>query len=410
MRALLAITGLSALVFAPAAFADCDSSLPFVNIETTTSVAYTGDEFKFQITPPPNLTVTAVSIEVNGNEALKVPVPALGPGGKHWFKVNFSVGQATAPDGVLKLQPVDTPIVRVKFTDSANACHLSGKVPLNTKDPGVFAVIVGINDYPELGASLRFARQDAEAVAEYLLKNFDGMQADHIMLHTDSKPTALLAKHPEMTWKRATRDDVYKSIIDVKKDIDKAGTIIFYFSGHGYAPDGGGAYLVTEQAGLDFTFKMLRVDDLLDEIRKASVDRTVMLLDACFSQLTVFDDGTVSTSVQRARRALGRVNGQSGLDQLVRAKQVYVLTSSTGTEYSYELDNEQHGAFTYYLLNPDADQHPDPRIANPTLGGVFDSMVIAVHRVVDKRLQSQQTPWDISIGGGGKILWAPRRP
>ncbi len=202
------------------------------------------------------------------------------------------------------------------------------------------ALLIGINNYKIL-PGLKYARQDAEAVADSLKQNYC-FSDNEILLLTDDR-TGLL----EPTDKYIIQDHL-DELANQELDL-----FIFGFWGHGLFRNGK-RYLCplnvkgarAEQQGLPF-------DELQELLSKIRAKNTCLILDCC---QTVHDRGvdeeeTLTASDQTTMENAAR-------DIVLRRKEqipefqsnVAILNSCKEGQSAYEWDARQHGLFTAYLL------------------------------------------------------------
>lgn len=163
--------------------------------------------------------------------------------------------------------------------------------------PRYHAIVIGINDYgrnPPIGwNSLTTARQDAEAVAEVLAKNYG------------FKVTRLLDKE-------ATRDGIMQALDQlVTMTVDDA--VLVYYAGHGFFDDKlGEGFWIPYNARQKVSQKMPREDwiwnSTLTKIVGASEARHVLVIsDSCYSgSLFRGGDSTEKPDFTWYRRAMAR--------------------------------------------------------------------------------------------------------
>lgn len=130
----------------------------------------------------------------------------------------------------------------------------------------------------------------------------------------------------------ATRGAVEQSLADAKDLVDQnSGTILFFFSGHGFA-DNGQNYLATYEAAAanlaGSGLPVRRVDELL---KATGAQRQMMFLDAC-------------------RNEGGKAVGARSFDQLEAAAGLHALLSTKAGKISYEDDTLGSGVFTHFLV------------------------------------------------------------
>lgn len=193
------------------------------------------------------------------------------------------------------------------------------------QDPTKFAVIVGVEHYKGIPPA-RFAARDAAAVRAHLTA-----------LGYPPRNTAVL------TEQEATRAGLSKTLNAwLPNRVKPDSTVFFYFSGHG-APDPktGLAYLVPIDGDPEYLEDTAYpVKQLYAKLRALKAKRVIVALDSCFSGA-----GGRSVLARDARPLVSRAEmGDVGTGGLVS------LSASDGAQISGAIDDEGHGAFTYYLL------------------------------------------------------------
>ncbi|MBI5622386.1 MAG: ankyrin repeat domain-containing protein [Elusimicrobia bacterium] len=228
------------------------------------------------------------------------------------------------------------------------------------EDPANYAVVVGIEKYPDL-PDARFAENDARAMREHLLAL--GFPSRNIALLTGTQASrAALVKNLE-AW--------------LARNVGEKSTVAFYYSGHG-APDlkTGDAYLVPadgDPAYLEETGYPLK--RLYQKLNALPAARLIVMLDSCFS-------GTGERSVvpKGTRPLVPRVSlGGPG--------RITVLAASQADQASGAYEEGAHGLFTYFLLKG-LDGAAGPAV---TAGALHDYLTPKV-RDEAKRANRDQTP------------------
>jgi uncharacterized caspase-like protein len=192
---------------------------------------------------------------------------------------------------------------------------------------------VGIDEYNAEYAThlrLQFAGRDARDLASAIFNTQSALY--------DVKPTVLLDKD-------ANKKGILQALDDMRAAMGRgAGNdlAVIHFSGHGAFVEGK-LYLlpheVDSRSNAGIKSDGLSVEDLRTELAKLGQHgRALALLDACHSGATTSDGSPISMDSTALRTALAAAN-------------VSVLTSSSGSEVSYETPDLQHGAFTKALLD-----------------------------------------------------------
>lgn len=189
----------------------------------------------------------------------------------------------------------------------------------------VYAVIIGIGDYKDSRLNLHYTVNDAQGLYDLLIDpNYGGVSEDHIQLLLNENATDRQIKGAIGKW--------------LGQQAGEEDTVIIYYSGHG-APEGNETYWVTYNADIDDLYTTaLSNNDIADMLGRIQAKRVITFLDSCYSAATVHrQDRTRSAATEipwEKFTGTGRV----------------VISASDGKQESLELDEYQHGVFTYYLL------------------------------------------------------------
>ena len=177
------------------------------------------------------------------------------------------------------------------------------------------AIVVGVGKYPRASGigSLTFPPNDADALEAVL--------------------TAQGYSVSKLVDGEATREAIRKTLRDAAEIMEgRDGTLIFHFSGHGWAPDGKTNTLATYDAGIEnLTGSGLRVDEVVALMEATKAQRRVVWIDACR------DEPGKSVS--------GRAFAQYG-----RAEGTRILYSTKAGRKSYENAALGKGVFTHFLV------------------------------------------------------------
>jgi len=192
---------------------------------------------------------------------------------------------------------------------------------------GSWAIVVGINDYSDSEIEdLVYCENDARAFADALTES-GGFPKDRVMLFTGAN---------------ADQTSIYaalKSIADAK-NLPERSTIVFYFSGHGFAY--GGSNYIIPQDGTVFSdliesrnLKLERIEEMLEE---SSFERQLIFIDACRNQVVTG----------------GKDIGTKGFAETVLTVNARGMKVFLGTEFgqvSRESEEMKSGIFTHFLID-----------------------------------------------------------
>jgi formylglycine-generating enzyme required for sulfatase activity len=176
------------------------------------------------------------------------------------------------------------------------------------------AVLAGVGHYPS---------RSGLSTLQYPARDVDQLEAE---LRSQGYKVVALKEQ------EATKGSVVQALRDAAELVDKdSGTVLFFFSGHGFA-DKGANYLATfEATSGDLAGSGLAVKAVEDLLKSTGAVRQVIFLDACRNE------AGKSTST----RTFDRFQTSSGLRELFSTKMGRV---------SYEDDQLQNGVFAHYLI------------------------------------------------------------
>lgn len=192
------------------------------------------------------------------------------------------------------------------------------------ENPNNFAVIIGVEKYASLPAA-EFAERDAEAVRAHLMAL--GYPSRNIYFLSGQQATKAKIDQSVNTW--------------LPKRVGENSTVFFYYSGHG-APDPktGQAYLVPVDGDAeDLDSTAYPIKQLYTKLGNLKAHHVIVALDSCFS-------GAGGRSVlAKGTRPLVSTIDFGGLPNNMIA-----LTASDKSEISGTIEDQGHGAFTYFML------------------------------------------------------------
>ena len=172
-----------------------------------------------------------------------------------------------------------------------------------------FAIIVGIEDYPDPWSDLSYCIDDVDSIYSQLYNNYGiddtpiGIQ--YIQVLTDSD---------------ATKDDIENAFSHVANFINSYDIFFFYFSGHGLPSSiPGNSYLCPYDTGSERIYST-DLDTYLDSVNCAE---QYIIIDTC---------------------------GSGGMIDDASAPNRYFMTACERDEESIETSALDHGVFTYYFL------------------------------------------------------------
>jgi uncharacterized caspase-like protein len=192
-----------------------------------------------------------------------------------------------------------------------------------------WAIVVGINQYSTFLSPLKYARQDAELMRDL----FKELEFDEICLFTEDSPPQrvghrLLPTYPSYGHLHGFLWEVFQEPF-----LSTGDNLWFFFAGHGMQYANRDYLMLVDTHPNNIAATGISVDYIQERLVRSGADNVILLLDAC------------------------RNRGYRGVNLISReARQgVITISSCSPTEVSWEVDELQHGVFTYCLdeaLNP----------------------------------------------------------
>jgi hypothetical protein len=203
------------------------------------------------------------------------------------------------------------------------------------KGKSIWAVVVGINDYPNI-RKLKYAVNDAKAFYEHLV-GYSRVPRENVTMLLDEEATLTALKSALGTH--------------LKNKAGEEDMVIIFFAGHGAtekdvaSPDGDGLekYILPYDADADDLYATaLPMADISRIFTRIQSDRLVFIADSCYSGAS--GGRTIDISGIRANIS------DAFLERVAGGKGRVIMTASGANEVSEERDELGHGVFTYYLI------------------------------------------------------------
>ena len=247
----------------------------------------------------------------------------------------------------------------------------------------LWMVLVGVNYYQDNQIpNLRYCANDCKQLAETLTIATQQFQEREIIALHDSGE-----KPPELS-------EIIASIQQFRL-AKPEDTVLFYFSGHGYLDSNNRPVLCVADTNLeDLAGTGLKIDILLNELRKCKAQRQLVWLDACQEE-------------QQDNRIRQNTTGQllAVLEQQAeQSHDFYAMLSCDKTERSWEIPELKHGLFTYCLI-----EGLRGKAANAEGKIDADSLFKYVERSSNKFIEYKKKPLDENNFSKGLVINPSKR-
>jgi len=185
-----------------------------------------------------------------------------------------------------------------------------------------WALLVGVNQYVDPAIPpLRFCVNDVLA----LERTLKGLGYTVVALHDDV----------DKAWLRPTRDNVEAELARMCQAVGSDDLLLVHFACHGKLVDGQ-PLLVTHETRLPtLAQKALPLAEVEQRMRESQARRLVLTLDACHTGVEIGRDLADPEFIHNAYEL---------------AEGFALIAASTAQQLAQEWDEEEHGVFTYFLL------------------------------------------------------------
>ncbi len=229
----------------------------------------------------------------------------------------------------------------------------------------LYMFTVGVSRYKTPQFNLKYAARDADAFAD-LWKRAEGTLYRRVV-------TARL------TDTQATAANVRTTLSNLLATATDKDTVVLFLSGHGIQVKEGEFYFATFDVDLARPAETaLPWMVFQDTLAQTKAKRVVLFLDACHSG-----------------HSLGgqQANTERLAELLVKRAGVMVFASSRGSEFSYELAEKQHGAFTAALMEGIGEGKADLEVGSGRDGVInVEELLTYLRARVPQLTGNQQTP------------------
>ncbi len=232
-----------------------------------------------------------------------------------------------------------------------------------------YAIVIGIENYRQKLPKADFAVSDAKIMTEYLTKVMGYPEENVVTLTND----------------RASLTDFIKYFDKwLPNNVEKDSLVFIYYSGHG-APNTktGDAYLVPydgDPAFIDETGYSLK--RMYVALGKLPAKEVIVALDSCFSGA-----GGRSVIAKGSRPLVMNLQVAASV-----AKNMAVLSASSGDQTSSTYDEKGHGLFTYFLLKGIKNEDVTRPDGSLKIDDLFSYIKPQVERIARKQYNNEQTP------------------
>ena len=258
-----------------------------------------------------------------------------------------------------------------------------------------YALLVGINDYPNDISPLRYCVADVVAFRDTLI-NVASFKKDNIFLMTDGMEGQM----------EPTNINIIKRLGILAKQVKSSDTLVFYFSGHCIVNDGNSFLLAansdtTTQDTLEMSGVPLdRVSKILSLVK---AQQLLTVIDACRYNPEASRSGEDNVLTDEFSKGF-KIRRNSGNSQPSVSATLYACNVG---ERAYEWSEKGHGVFSYYLLQG-MNGHAANGQGQVTVTDLAEYTQSKVMDWAKTYRNKKQTPW-LDQSGGAKLILVENR-
>ena len=258
-----------------------------------------------------------------------------------------------------------------------------------------YALLVGINDYPNDISPLRYCVADVVAFRDTLI-NVASFKKNNIFLMTDGMEGQM----------EPTNINIVKRLSILAKQVKSSDTLVFYFSGHCIVNDGNSFLLAansdtTTQDTLEMSGVPLdRVSKILSLVK---AQQLLTVIDACRYNPEASRSGEDNVLTDEFSKGF-KIRRNSGNSQPSVSATLYACNVG---ERAYEWSEKGHGVFSYYLLQG-MNGHATNGQGQVTVTDLAEYTQSKVMDWAKTYRNKKQTPW-LDQSGGAKLILVENR-
>jgi hypothetical protein len=219
----------------------------------------------------------------------------------------------------------------IESTPIEAVVYVNAEAPPST----LYVLAVGITTYRDQALHLRHAARDASAMVETLQRQGHG-------LFNAVQVTSLLNE-------AATLRNLDAAFQKLAREVQEHDVFVLYLAGHGATLDGEYLFIPWDMVYANqeaLRAGSVRQEQLMRWLGLIKAQKSLVLLDTCYAGALV-KAAAGGTPALFAARGLEE---KGAMDRLMRATGRAMLVASTGRQFALEGYDDQHGVFTYVLL------------------------------------------------------------
>jgi hypothetical protein len=249
--------------------------------------------------------------------------------------------------------------------------------------PHGYALLVGVGATPDYPAwSLPVTVKDVKAIRAILTNpNLCGYLDDHIRLLHDQT---------------ATRAEILAGLAWLKERVaaDPNATALVYYAGHGWLEKDSGRYFLIQNDVIPFNIpgSALAAEEFTAALREVQARRLLVALDCCHAQGMA--TSRVLSGTPKLPPGLAQTAPTEGLiGALKQGEGRAVITSSRGSQLSWERSDGSLGVFTHHLIEAFQGAGNKPRDKVVRLSNLMNHLSQAVPASVKQMCAGEQVPF-----------------
>jgi hypothetical protein len=287
-----------------------------------------------------------IAVEAFNKDSIIVTLTASERFSKYGFqtKVGEPINSKSVDDDLSNLLSSEEEVKEVVYNDVRLVSDVDVDIPITSiKRPNALALVIGNKNYENFPKSkLPYAHSDAKTVRNYLMNTL-GYDSTNITIILDAETndfTHYLGKE---------KGDIKQTELNfqLKQRSGQINELFVYYSGHGVQEkksdeSDAESYFITADTRTTISSSAYPTEVFYNNLYEIglenSIDKTTIVLDACFSGTSIQEDRVKTRGVIGAKEDIHSI------------KNGILFASSKGNQESLDFPEKNHGLFTYFFL------------------------------------------------------------
>jgi WD40 repeat protein len=211
---------------------------------------------------------------------------------------------------------------------------------IDTIQPSLFALVIGVSDFANSSMNLKFPNTDAHAISNAIELGAKNLFNENYKIYTITSDLNTLPN----------KENIKNAMTEIASKAKSSDILLLYLAGHGINTNGDFYFLTADAKSANSdAYQDLQIlqstaistSEWVEWINCIPALKQVMIIDACGSGKAVENLVSSRDIEPSQRKAIDRMKDRTGM---------FILSGCAADAYSYESSQYGHGILTYTLL------------------------------------------------------------